>query len=84
MKFLVVVLFATMAGDIYVFTEPKFDTREECIKTLKTPDTIVAYTQKLIMAYGKPMPIRLINCLQEDTIKELLQDAYKEEKGVGI
>ena len=34
MKFLVVVLFATMAGDIYVFTEPKFDTREEAFGPL--------------------------------------------------
>jgi len=76
MNWLVVVLFATMAGDVYIFTTPKFETRQECIRTLKTPDTIAAYTQKLAKEYGKPMPIKLINCLQENEIKRLLDEDH--------
>lgn len=76
MNWLVVVLFATMAGDVYIFTTPKFETRQECIQTLKTPDTIVAYTQKLVREYGKRMPIKLINCLQEDEIRRLLEEDH--------
>ena len=34
MMWVVVVLFATMQGDMYVFTEPTFDTREECMVAL--------------------------------------------------
>ena len=40
MNWLVVVLFATMAGDVYIFTTPKFETRQECMRTLTHPDTI--------------------------------------------
>ena len=55
MNWLVVVLFATMAGDVYIFTTPKFETRQECMRTL-TSDTIAAYTQKLASEYGRQMP----------------------------
>ena len=37
MKWLVVVLFATMAGDMYIFTTSSLKTRQECMTTLKTP-----------------------------------------------
>tara|TARA_B100001057_G_scaffold305656_1_gene305806 strand:+ start:4766 stop:5032 length:267 start_codon:yes stop_codon:yes gene_type:complete len=88
MNWLVVVLFATMAGDVYIFTTPKFETRQECIRTLKTPDTIASYTQKLAKEYGRPMPIKLINCLQEDQIKRLLNEDHlleqKKRKGESV
>ena len=88
MNWLVVVLFATMAGDVYIFTTPKFETRQECMRTLKTPDTIVAYTQKLVKEYGRAMPIRLINCLQEDEIKRILDEQHlieqQNKKGTSI
>ena len=76
MNWLVVVLFATMAGDVYIFTTPKFETKQECMRTLKTPDTIAAYTQKLAKEYGRVMPIKFINCLQEDHLKRLLQEEF--------
>ena len=72
MKWLVVVLFATYHGDMYIFTTPEFETRQECMTTLKTPDTIAAYTKKLMMEYGKQMPIRFVNCLQEKEIEKIL------------
>ena len=76
MYWLVVVLFATMAGDAYIFTTPKFETKQECMRTLKTPDTIAAYTQTLAKEYGRAMPIKFINCLQEDHLKRLLQEEF--------
>ena len=33
MKFLIVIVFATM-GDLYVFTEPTFKTKNECMEFL--------------------------------------------------
>tara|TARA_B100002019_G_C20889778_1_gene412876 strand:- start:76 stop:342 length:267 start_codon:yes stop_codon:yes gene_type:complete len=88
MNWLVVVLFATMAGDVYIFTNPKFETRQECMRTLQTPDTIAAYTQKLAKEYGRAMPIKLINCLQEDEIKRILNEEHlleqKKKKGESV
>tara|TARA_B100000900_G_scaffold415140_1_gene443960 strand:- start:242 stop:496 length:255 start_codon:yes stop_codon:yes gene_type:complete len=75
MKWLMVVLFATMQGDIYVFTNPKFDSREECIAAAMNPEEQKKYVRKLIIEYGKVMPIHGINCLQQDEIKRLIEDA---------
>ena len=75
MKWLVVVLFANMQGDVYIFTEPSFDTRDECVATLYDPKHIADYTMKLVQEYGRKIPIRAINCLDQDTIKEIL-DKY--------
>ena len=72
MNWLIIVMLATFHGDVYIFTEPTFETREECIQSLKDPEQIKLYTRKLILEYGKQMPIQLINCLEEKTIKELL------------
>ena len=72
MKWFVVIIFNTLAGDIFVFNEPSFDTREECMITLiQSRDAIL---QKLILEYGKPMPIEAVNCVQQDVIEKVLKD----------
>ena len=80
MNWAVVVLFATLSGDVYIFTTPKFETKQECMRTLTTPDTVAAYTQKLAKEYGRPMPIKFINCLQEDYLKRLLKEEHLLDK----
>ena len=72
MKWLVVVLFANMQGDVYIFTNPTFDTREECVATLRNPEKIAGYTMKLVEEYGRKIPIRAVNCLDQKTINEIL------------
>ena len=72
MKWFVVIIFNTLAGDIFVFNEPSFDTREECMITLiQSRDVIL---QKLILEYGKPMPIEAVNCVRQDVIEKVLKD----------
>ena len=72
MKWLVVIIFNTLAGDIFVFQEPAFDTRDECMITLiQSRDAIL---QKLILEYGEPMPIEAVNCVQQDVIEKVLKD----------
>lgn len=72
MKWLVVIIFNTLAGDIFVFNEPVFDTRDECMTTLiQSRDVIL---QKLILEYGEPMPIEAVNCVQQDVIEKVLKD----------
>jgi hypothetical protein len=77
MNWLMVVLFATIQGDIYIFTEPKFDSREECIAAAMNPEEQKKYVRKLIIEYGKVMPIHGINCLQQDEIKRIIENATK-------
>ncbi len=72
MQWLVVVLFATLQGDMYIFTTPEFETRDECMATVLDPKHIQGYTQKLLLEYGELMPIKAVNCLQSDTINRIL------------
>ncbi len=73
MNWLVVVVFATLHGDVYIFNEPAWETREECMASLIDPEIQPNYIAKLVLEYGKPMPIQLINCLSEEQIKEILK-----------
>jgi len=73
MNWLIVVVFATMTGDVYIFTDPKFDTREECVASIKDPNMVPVYSKKLVMEYGRLLPILGLNCLQEDEIKKIIQ-----------
>lgn len=72
MKWFIVVMFYTLHGDIYIFTEPTFDTREECVASVKDPAKIPAYSRKLVLEYGRLLPIQAINCLEEKQIENLL------------
>ena len=38
MKWLIVVMFQTMAGDVYIFTDPKFDTRDACMASVNNKE----------------------------------------------
>jgi hypothetical protein len=76
MNWLVVVLFATMMGDIYILTDPSFETREECM-TFVVDDREKILT-KLYMEYGQALPIRAVNCLQEDNIRQILTQIESE------
>ena len=46
MNWLIVVVFATGLGDLYVFTNPTFETRQECMMTVADPYHIKNYTKK--------------------------------------
>lgn len=70
MKWLIVVVFATVQGDVYIFNKPVFDTKEECRYSLKVDAQ--DYIQQLIMEYGGFMPVLAVDCLTEDTIQEIL------------
>ena len=72
MKWFVVIIFNTLAGDIFVFNEPAFDTRDECMITLiQSRDAIL---QKLLLEYGEPMPIEAVNCVRQDVIEKALKN----------
>ena len=68
-----IILFAT-AGDIYMFTDPKFDSRDECMSFLLNNGP--SLTQKLTQEYGYPKEIRAVNCMREQMFLEIV-NGYK-------
>ena len=56
----------------YMFTNPTFETREECIASIKNPDHVPGYVAQLLLEYGRPMPIKGINCIDKDLVRELM------------
>jgi hypothetical protein len=56
---------------IYMFTSPTFDSREECIASVLNPDDVPGYVTEIILEYGRPMPIKGINCIDENLAKQL-------------
>lgn len=82
MKWLVVVVFANIMGDVYIFTEPSFDSHQECYATLTQPQEIKKYTQKLVEEYGSLIPIKAVNCLSEKQIEEILKSLDKDSKSI--
>ena len=78
MKWLIVVLFNTIHGDIYIFTDPNFESREACMEAVLTKkETILG---KILAEYGTVPPIRGVNCLQEKTIDEIFERFEEEIK----
>jgi len=74
MKWLMVVIFATTQGDVYIFKKPTFESREQCIASVKNPKDQQKYISKLIEEYGRVMPIHGINCLEEDELKAIMKE----------
>jgi len=73
MNWLIVVIFATVTGDVYIFTDPKFDTRQQCLDSVRSTEDQQGYIRQLMREYGEVMPIAGVNCLQEDTIREIMK-----------
>lgn len=80
MNWLIVVLFATIMGDVYILTNPSFETREECM-TFVVEEREKVLTQ-LYTEYGEALPISGVNCLQEDTIREILSRMESAETAI--
>ena len=69
-----VVIFATTQGDVYIFKKPTFESREQCIASVKNPEDQQKYISKLIEEYGRVMSIHGINCLEEDELKAIMKE----------
>lgn len=73
MKWFLVVMFMEWEQyPIYMFTEPTFESREECIASAMDPNEIPKYLNQLLLAYGRPMSVQGINCITEDIANKLL------------
>ena len=77
MKWFIVVIFLTADEyPLYAFTNPTFDSQEECMASIVNPEHIPSYVAHLIQEFGYVPPIDGINCINEKIYNELyLQDA---------
>ena len=74
MKWFVVIIFNTVPGDIFIFHEPEFKSKEECLVTLW--ESRAAVKLKLLQEYGEPLEIEAVACLEEEVIKKVLKNAH--------
>tara|TARA_R100000027_G_scaffold30782_1_gene22530 strand:- start:4566 stop:4808 length:243 start_codon:yes stop_codon:yes gene_type:complete len=79
MNWVVVVLFATIGGDVFVFNKPTFETREECMAALVDPESRDAMVIRLVEEYKRFMPIQLVNCITEEKAQEIIELYTKTE-----
>lgn len=78
MKWFIAVVFYTLQGDVYVFTEPTFDTQQQCMASVTDPQQAQSYARKLVLEYGRLMPIQAIACIDEDTYLQLQTESLGE------
>lgn len=73
MKWLVVVLFATPGQDLYIFTDPTFETKQECETSIRDPEQVPKYIKKLSQEYLHLPPIRAVGCIEEQEMKKIME-----------
>ena len=72
MNWYILVMFMEWAPyPIYVFTEPAFETKEACIESLLDPEKIPEYLNHLFLEFGTPMPVKGVNCINQDMLEQL-------------
>lgn len=74
MKFMIIALMTTLPnmipGEAFIFTTQTFKTVEEC-KTFARQN-MVSINMRLIAEYGPKRPPRIISCVNEDVVKEMM------------
>ena len=68
-------MFALESGgeqDIYLFTDPVFDTKAECASSTTNPQSALAYGTKLLQEFGYQKPIKSVQCVDKDKILEVI------------
>ena len=74
MKFVMIILFAT-AGDIYMFTDPTFDSKNECMTFLMNNGP--SLNEKIIQEYGYPKQIQAVNCMRKQEFLDIVNGLAK-------
>lgn len=77
MKWFIVVFFMQDYGS-FIFFKPQFESSETCLASATNPNDIAIYGARLIMEYGRPLPVDRIVCANEDVIKEMMTGSKSE------
>ena len=73
MTWFLLVLFAQWEEvPAYVFTDPAFESQEECMESMQNRKHIEGYVQRLVIEFARPMPIVAVACINEKQLQEQL------------
>ena len=70
MKWFIVVFFMQDYGS-FIFFEPYFNSSETCLASATNPNDIAVYGARILMEYGRPIPVDKVVCANEDVIKRM-------------
>jgi hypothetical protein len=70
--FLVVLFMEWEEYPLYMFTNPTFQSQQECIESAKNPEDVKKYVVQLLNVYGRPMPVKGVVCINEQQKDKLL------------
>ena len=86
MKWFIVVLFfqlpsepASSDRDLYIFTDPTYESKTICEATVTDPQIYPSLVAKLINEYPVPRKIEKVFCLEEDTLRQVLTGLSAEQ-----
>tara|TARA_B100001173_G_scaffold223232_1_gene193324 strand:+ start:3689 stop:3952 length:264 start_codon:yes stop_codon:yes gene_type:complete len=87
MKWLVIVVFAGLSPtgdkDLYVFTNPIFETQTQCQADISDPAVVPILVKKVVKDNG-PRPIERVMCMLDTDLMKIMESYQKEKKGVHL
>ncbi len=87
MKWLVVVVFAGLspAGDkdLYVFTNPIFETQIQCQADITDPAVVPLLVRKVVKDNG-PRPIERVMCMLDTDLIQIMETYQEKKKGIQL
>lgn len=87
MKWLVVVVFAGLSPqgdkDLYVFTNPTFETQIQCQADITDPAVVPILVNKVIQDNGY-RKIERVMCMLDNDLIDIMESYQKKEKGVAL
>ena len=87
MKWLVIVVFAGISQDVsrdlYVFTQPTFETEIQCQADITDPAVVPILVQQVIKDNGY-RPIEKVICMEENDFIELYKKSLQEENEISL
>ena len=87
MKWLVVVVFAGLSPqgdkDLYVFTNPTFETQIQCQADITDPAVVPILVNKVIQDNGY-RKIERVMCMFDNDLIDIMESYQKKEKGVAL
>ena len=87
MKWLVVVVFAGLSPegdkDLYVFTNPTFDTQIQCQADISDPAVVPVLVKKVVKDNG-PRPIEKVMCMLDTDLIQIMETYQEKKKGIQL
>ena len=87
MKWLVVVVFAGLSPegdkDLYVFTNPTFDTQIQCQADISDPAVVPILVKKVVKDNG-PRPIEKVMCMLDTDLIQIMETYQEKKKGIQL